>query len=204
VFIDELAKQNLIDKGIVTWTNFLNENPSYHFKHFHGNQILLNDDFITKLDSFLIPEEWNQSLFHVITEATHLAAFPSEKTAIPLLMKKPFLVFGCVGFHKLLVELGFKLYDEVVDYSFDDEPDLQLRAEKYVQSVSKLTALNLQDTYALLKPKIDFNYNRVLEIIKLKEFIPMIVKERLEEIKLTGPVMLVDSRFEMFMNECND
>jgi hypothetical protein len=204
VFIDELAKQNLIDKGIVTWTNFLNENPNYQFKHFHGNQILLNDDFITKLDSFLIPEEWNQSLFHVITEATHLAAILSEKTAIPLLMKKPFLVFGCVGFHKLLVDLGFKLYDEVVDYSFDDEPDLQLRAEKYVQSVSKLTTLNLQDTYTLLKPKIDFNYNRVLEIIKSKEFIPMTVKERLEEIKLTGPVMLVDSRFEMFMNECND
>lgn len=204
IFIDELAKNNLLDKGVVTWTNFLNENPNYNFKHFHGNQILLNDDFITKLDSFLLPPEWHESLFHVVTEATHEASFPSEKTAIPILMKKPFIVFSCIHYHKMLTDLGFQLYDEVIDYSFDSEPDIELRAEKFMKNVVKIAELDKVETYNLLRPKILYNYNRAIEIIKSKEFIPNIVKERVEEIKLTGHTLLVDSRFEMFMNDCND
>jgi hypothetical protein len=204
IFIDELAKNNLLDKGIVTWTNFLNENPNYNFNHFHGNQILLNDDFITKLDSFLLPPEWHESLFHVVTEATHEVVCISEKTTIPILMKKPFIVFSCVNYHKILVELGFQLYDEVIDYSFDSEPDMHLRAEKFMKNVVKITELDKVETYNLLRPKIMHNYNRAIEIIKSKDFIPNIVKERLAETKTTGHTLLVDSRFEMFMNDCND
>lgn len=204
ILIDEMAKNNLLDKGIVTWTNFLNENPNYEFKYFHGNQLLLNDDFITKLDSFLLPPEWHQSLFHVVTEATHEAAFPSEKTAIPILMKKPFIVFSCIDYHKMLTELGFQLYDEVIDYSFDSEPNIELRAEKYIQNVVKISMLNKVETYNLLRPKIIYNYNRAIEIIKSKDLIPQIVKERLEEVNQKGHTLMVDSRFEMFMNNCND
>lgn len=204
IFIDELAKNNLLDKGIVTWTNFLNENPNYKFNYFHGNQLLLDDDFINKLDSFLLPLEWHQSLFHVVTEATHEAAFPSEKTTIPILMKKPFIVFSCVDFHKMLSELGFKLYDEVIDYSFDSEPDIEIRAEKFVKNVINITTLDKQTTYDLLKPKLLYNYNRAIEIIKSKDLIPQIVKDRLNEANLKGHTLLVDGRFEMFMNNCND
>jgi hypothetical protein len=204
IFIDELAKNNLLDKGIVTWTNFLNENPDYKFNYFHGNQILLDDDFINKLDSFLLPIEWHQSLFHVVTEATHEAAFPSEKTTIPILMKKPFIVFSCVDFHKMLSDLGFKLYDEIIDYSFDSEPDIKIRAEKFMKNVVSITKLDIQTTYNLLKPKLLYNYNRAIEIIKSKDLIPQIVKERLNEANLKGHTLLVDGRFEMFMNNCND
>ena len=204
IFIDELAKNNLLDKGIVTWTNFLNENPDYKFNYFHGNQILLDDDFINKLDSFLLPIEWHQSLFHVVTEATHEAAFPSEKTTIPILMKKPFIVFSCVDFHKMLSDLGFKLYDEIIDYSFDSEPDIKIRAEKFMKNVVNITKLDIQTTYNLLKPKLLYNYNRAIEIIKSKDLIPQIVKDRLNEANLKGHTLLVDGRFEMFMNNCND
>jgi hypothetical protein len=204
IFIDELAKNNLLDKGIVTWTNFLNENANYKFNYFHGKQMLLDDDFINKLDSFLLPVEWHQSLFHVVTEATHEAAFPSEKTTIPILMKKPFIVFSCVDFHKMLTELGFKLYDEVIDYSFDSEPNIEIRAEKFTKNVSKIVELDKQATYNLLKPKLLYNYNRAIEIIKSKHLIPQIVKERLAEANLKDNTLLVDGRFEMFMNNCND
>lgn len=204
VFIDTLAKNNLLDKGVVTWTNFLNENPDYQFEYFHGNQILLNDDFINKLDSFLLPAEWHHSLFHVVTEANTESTFITEKTSIPILMKKPFIVFGCQGFHQALADLGFLLYDEVIDYSFDSEPDLKIRADKFTENILKISTLDKVATYELLKPKLMHNYNRAVEIIKSKEFIPNIILDRVAEILVSEKTLLVDSRFEMFLNDCCD
>jgi flagellar assembly factor FliW len=104
----------------------------------------------------------------------------------------------------MLSELGFQLYDEVIDYSFDSELDINLRAEKFIKNVINITKLDKQSTYNLLKPKLLYNYNRAIEIIKSKDLIPQLVKERLEEVKLKGHTLLIDSRFEMFMNNCND
>jgi hypothetical protein len=176
VFIDEMAKQDLIDKGIVTWVKHLNENINFPYKHFDNRQILLNDEFNKKLDSFLIPEEYNQSLFHVITEATHRAAFITEKTVIPTLLKKPYIVIGSMGYNRRLTELGFKLYDEIFDYSFDNESDIFKRTELFVNNVNRITSTNFHEAYTLLLPKIIHNYNRALEIINDKSLIPDVIK----------------------------
>lgn len=178
IFIDEMAKQNLIDKGIVTWVKHLNENRNYPYQYFDNKQLLLSDDFATKLDSFLLPKEFNQSLFHAVTEATHITDFISEKTAIPLFMKKPFFVLSAPYFHKSLTELGFVLYDEVIDYSFDSIEDLQLRTKHFVDNLQKVCDLNYIETYKLLYPKILHNYNRAIEITKDISLIPDIIKDK--------------------------
>ena len=203
VFIDELAKHNLIDKGIVTWVKHLNENPKYPYQHFDNRQLLLDDDFKTKLDSFLIPKEYNQSLFHVVVEATHKCAFLSEKTATPIFLKKPFFVLSAPGFHKHLVNLGFKLYDEIIDYSFDEIDDLHIRTEKFVSNIPKLLNLNLKETYELLRPKLEYNYNRAIEITKDVTYIPKLIQERYYDNKLRNTFpLLVDARYETFMKWC--
>lgn len=198
VFIDEMAKENLIDKGIVTWVKHLNENSNYPYKYFDNRQILLDDDFKTKLDSFLLPKEYNQSLFHVITEATHKTSFISEKTAIPLFMKKPFFVLSSRNFHKCLVNLGFKLYDEIIDYSFDNCVDLNDRTTLFVKNIHNILNLNLTETYKLLLPKIIHNYNRAMEIYKDKSFIPEIIKERVGV--MNESKLLNDLRYVTFLN----
>lgn len=203
IFIDEMAKHNLIDKGIVTWVKHLNENSDYPYKHFDNKQLLLEDDFKTKLDSFLIPKEYNQSLFHVVTEATHHAAFITEKTAIPLYLKKPFFVLASPGFYKHWTNLGFKLYDEIIDYSFDNIDNLYDRTERFVSNVPKLINLNLQEAYELLRPKLEFNYNRAIEITRNVNYIPKIIQERYYDNKEKNiKPMLVDYRYETFMNWC--
>lgn len=198
VFIDEMAKENLIDKGIVTWVKHLNENSNYPYKYFDNRQLLLDDDFKNKLDSFLIPIEYNQSLFHIVTEATHLSTFITEKTVIPTLLKKPYLVLGNKGFNKKLVELGFKLYDEVFDYSFDDIENIHERTELFVKNVHRTLNLNLPDTYRLLESKIEYNYNRVTEIIKDKNNIPDIIKQCVKENDTHHSVY---GRYERFLND---
>lgn len=204
VFIDEMAKHNLIDKGIVTWVKHLNENSNYPYQYFDNKQLLLDDEFNKKLDSFLIPKEYNQSLFHVVTEATHKSIFISEKTAIPLFLKKPFFVLAAPKFYAHLLDLGFKLYDEIIDYSFDEIDDLKLRTEKFVSNVPKLLKLDLKNTYELLRPKIEYNYERAISITKDSKYIPRIIQDRyFENEKNNNLPLMVDNRYKTFMEWCN-
>jgi hypothetical protein len=162
--------------------------------------MLLSDDFVTKLDSFLIPTEYNQSLFHVVTEATHKSNFITEKTMIPTLLKKPYIVLGKEGFNSKLVELGFQLYDEVFDYSFDSESDIFKRTEMFVNNVNKISKmdyLDLKSMYHTLLPKIIHNYNRAIEISKDHSYIPDTIKEC---VKVCDTGHSVYGRYLRFLN----
>lgn len=180
--VEELAKTGLIDKGVVTWHDFLGENPEYPFLHFdRSKKRILNDDFSTKLDSFLLPQEFHESFFHLITEATLNAHFITEKTVIPILLKKPFAVVSSPGFHKKLVELGFKLYDEIIDYSFDDEPDLNTRVSMLVSQLHKMCNNDTSAMFDTVREKLLYNYNRALEIIGDGSLIPSVIKDLTNE-----------------------
>ena len=181
MFIDELTKLNMLDKGAVSWIKHLNENKNYKFKYFDNQVRTFNDDFKTKLDSFLIPEEFHQSFFHVVTEATNHVVIISEKTVIPLLFKKPFISLSGQYFHKEMVELGFKLYDEIIDYSFDMEPDLQKRTVKFAANVPNIVNCDIEKTYELLKPKLEYNYQHAIDIMNDKTRLPKIMLERCRE-----------------------
>jgi hypothetical protein len=198
VFIDEMAKQDLLDKGVVTWVKHLNENSDFPYKHFDNRQLLLSDNFDKRLDSFLIPEEYNLSLFHVVTEATHKATFITEKTMIPTLLKKPYIVIGSQGYNSKLVELGFKLYDEIFDYSFDLEPDIFKRTELFVKNINKILTIDLVEAYKLIIPKIIYNYNHAFEIMKNKSFIPDVIKKCAADKGIDNMILI---RYERFLND---
>lgn len=176
--IEQLAKEQLIDKGVVTWHDFLGENPNYPFKHFdRTNKLILNDNFATELDSFIIPQEFHESFFHLVTEATTTVKFITEKTVTPLLLKKPFAAVAAPNFHAHLVSLGFELYDELIDYSFDSEPDLHKRVAMIVEQLKTILQLDLSTAYETIKDKAERNYNRALEIIYDATLIPDEIKQ---------------------------
>lgn len=163
--IDQMAKEDLLDKGVVSWHDFLHEADNFDFKYFDKRVIKLSDNFDTLLDSFLIPNEFHESLFHFVTECSYQTIMLSEKTAIPIMAKKPFICMGAVNYHKFLQDLGFELYDEIFDYSFDSVEDIEERATKFVKNMkiaSKLT--NFSKIYEMLKPKIQRNYDNFYRI----------------------------------------
>ena len=81
--------------------------------------------------------------------------------------------------------------------------NLKLRTEKFVFNIPKLLNLNLKDTYELLKPKIEYNYNRTMEIITDVNYIPKIIQDRyyLNKKQNQMPYM-ADTRYDMFMKWC--
>lgn len=184
--IDTLAKHNLVEKGIVTWHNFLGNSKNYNFKYYDKQIRKLPDDFDTKLDSFMLPDIYKECFLDVIGEATHNCPFVTEKTIKPLLLQKPFLALSCKHFHKHLQKLGFKLYDKIFDYSFDEVDDIHERAELLVQNVLRVIDKDYNELYALIKPELEFNMNHILTIKKSKSSVPNIIHEYVEDVKRQG------------------
>jgi len=186
--IDHLARNNLLDKGIVTWHRFPGQHPSpYQFKYYNDDIRLISDDFITKLDSFLIPNEYHQSFLHVVGEATTKVTCISEKTWLPILFKKPWVVMADQYFHQKLVDLGFELYDEIIDYSFDSYPDMENRAYAISENVKRICEeKSIYDLYKKIKPKADRNYENYMRILKDESYVPQIIKDRARYSKETN------------------
>lgn len=199
--IDHLAKYNLLDKGIVTWHKFSNTTNGYNFKYYDDSVRTIDDDFATKLDSFLIPKQWHESFFHLVGEATMHTHFISEKVIIPILLKKPFAAISKKGFNKRLLDLGFKLYDEIIDYSYDDYDDVADRADILCKSISNMHT-DYSQLYELLRPKIEYNYNRCVEIIKDKRYIPKLIIDHVASNEEKN--MATDPRYEHMLGMTND
>lgn len=199
--IDELAKRNLIEKGVVSWIAHLNENPNYPYKHFDRNKrIYLDDNFKTELDSFLIPKQFYESFLHIITEATTTVPIISEKVVKAILLKKPFLTLAGPNWNNTLRELGFKLYNEIFDYSYDTYLDLETRTSKLVDNIECVLNTNLGELYKILQPKIEFNFNRLNEIVSDENYIPFLIKKRLNFVKAKVIESIpVDSKYNQFI-----
>lgn len=203
--IDHLAKYNLIDRGVVTWHKFMNMYNGYKFNYYDNSTRTIDDDFSTKQDSFIIPKQWHESFLHVVGESTVHAHFITEKTIIPMLLKKPLVTISRQGFNKKLLELGFKLYDEIIDYSYDDKESLIDRADILCKSIANMPT-NYSQLYELLRPKIEYNYYRCLEIIHSKKYIPNIIFERVEQLE-KNPTLhrdFTDSRNVTIVKKCHD
>lgn len=200
--IDNLAKYNFLDKGIVTWNKFRECKEGYKLKYYDDSFRSVDDDFFNKQDSFIICKQYFNSLFHVVGESTNHVPFITEKTVNPILLKKPFVVLGCKGFNTKLKSLGFEFYDEVIDYSFDEIEDVELRGSILVKSLENLISeKNLYGLYQKLYPKIEHNYNLAMSIRQDIKFIPNFVQERIaylqqQNVKLNP----VESRWEYFIN----
>jgi len=203
--VDAISNAGLLSKGILSWHKFPDSHlPSlYDFKTFDDKIKLIGDQFETILDSFLITPEYHESFLHVIGEATTTVPFITEKTCLPILFKKPFIVMADPGFHKKLTDLGFELYDEIIDYSFDDEPDMDTRAKAIARNINNIRRQNLVELYDLIKDKAQRNYDNYMRIVSSSEYLPEIIKERLNLLKYKDKEFTTDGRYKTIADNCN-
>lgn len=131
----------------------------------------------TKLDVDLKP------FAQLISESQIDYFFLTEKTVKALLLKQPFLVYGSVGYHQKLKEMGFQLYDELFDYSFDSIEDSSIRGQLIIKEFEKISEVDTKEMYKILEPKVIHNLNKSIEIKDSyqdnKEIVDYI-KERIE------------------------
>lgn len=193
--VDLLAKYELFDHGAISWGHYVfdesgNRLPfdriSHKWDYWTPELVKLTEEDILHEGrgwGSQLPDEYFKSFMQLVTESTIFCSCISEKTVTALAMKKPFLVSGAMGFHKNLKKMGFALFDEIFDYSFDMVKDDTIRFELIAKNIKKLTRYSneeLAGLYNFLLPKIEHNYNMLNKIAKDYKQIPKIIGDLCE------------------------
>jgi len=176
IMMDMLAKHNILDKGVVIWREWCN---NYGFKHWQQEQ-LLRDQKDKFMYQEMLPIEYSISFAQLVPESDEQIFTLSEKTSMALYFNKPFLVAGCKGFHKILQNMGFALYDELFDYSFDEVEDITIRYDMIAQNFSRYanrSTNELKQIYASVFEKCVYNKKMAFKLATSKSNMPAIVDE---------------------------
>ena len=114
------------------------------------------------------PVEWWQSYIDLVQEnKVCVANYLSDKSCKPLYWKKIFLTIGGPGWYKHFQEMGFKLYDELFDYSFDSNPLFEERWKHIMKQCDKILEMDRDDIKQIekrLQPKMEYNAKRIREL----------------------------------------
>lgn len=202
VLMDLVAKHKLMHWAAISWHK---TQTDYQWKYWKPRLMQLSDRLFTQSkDLTKLPDEYYQSFAQLVSETRIDAMFLTEKTATPLFIGKPFLVASCANYHAFLESLGFKLYDEIFDYSFDSEPDMEKRFEMLLENFKRLIKMPLAELPKLkqqVQEKLDFNKQRAYDIVYDYNLYPDIAKELIDVYKKDGTqlnVILVDMYQKVF------
>jgi hypothetical protein len=113
-----------------------------------------------------LPLEYEQSFFELVCESnlTHGLSM-TEKTFKPIFYEKPFISIASKNYYRKLKELGFELYDEIFDYSFDDK-NLEIRINSILDQVKNILSFDknyCQKIINSISNKINHNKKTLLK-----------------------------------------
>jgi len=189
--IDLMAKYNLIDNNAISWQESKNPNErygpklisearGYQYKYWKPKILILDKQSDNIENYWLLPEEYNHSFCQLVVESTLEVPFISEKTCMPLFYMKPFMVASIEGYHQMLKRMGFELYTELFDYSFDSIQDTETRFEEIAKNLEKINLLSkseLVSLYNSVKDKLLYNKNHAVMLASKLEHQPEILTE---------------------------
>lgn len=90
--------------------------------------------------------------------------FISEKTFTCFSLLQIPIIIGNPGSIKWLKEQGFYTFDNVIDNSYDEEPNPDLRIQKAISELEKLKTYNPQDLYLENEKHLKFNRNHLVKL----------------------------------------
>jgi len=117
---------------------------------------------ITTNISNIVPIDiYNNTCYSIITETSITSdyVFLTEKTAKPLVAKRLFVMFAGPGYLAHLRRLGFQTFSDVIDESYDLEPDNTTRWQMAFDQVEYLCSRPQQMILEKIRPVLEHNYN---------------------------------------------
>jgi nucleoside-diphosphate-sugar epimerase len=115
-------------------------------------------------------EDYIGTFISIVTESLtdKETLFLSEKIWKPLALGHPFMVLGNKGTLKYLKSLGFMTFDKWFDESYDDEPEMNIRAEIIANEIEKYKLKTKEDLINIREQMRDIclhNKNLFLKIV---------------------------------------
>jgi len=164
--INELYVENLLDNGYVSWKgnrDIVTRAP-IQVHDWKIEEKKLSFDFKEDVSSIEVPKEYFKAAIDLIPETSIKYIFFTEKLVRALMYKKVFLVYGACNYHHTLEKYGFKMYRELIDYSFDKEPDDRKRAKMLIEQIKKIDNLEYSEIYNICKSNIEHNFFTLINI----------------------------------------
>ena len=121
---------------------------------------------------------YQQSFLHVVTETVfnYPMFFPSEKTAKPLLNKRPFVMVGPPGSLKNLKSIGFKTFSDFWSEDYDTIADPELRIMAIVDIIEWVCAQSVDDLQSLcvrMKDVLNYNFTYYVNEFEISQLIKL-------------------------------
>lgn len=134
-----------------------------HIRYKHSKNIYNLEDKLT------------QSFLHIVSETMSTSYYPfvTEKFLYSIVTRGLFLSYAQPGWHKHIERYyGFKLYDTIFDYSFDEIQNPVKRLVRLFEMVSKFSTLSVddwKDLYHMEQDNIEYNYDHYFSRNYLKQ-----------------------------------
>lgn len=175
--IDFLCREKLLKKdAIISWHDKDSEVENYKFRYWKQKKLTLSDNFSKRQDQHCLPSEFDKVFLNLIAESTVEGIFVTEKTYHSILASKPFVCLAAPGFHRFLKKQGFEMFEEIINYEFDVEIDLDKRIMMIVDQLKELKKQDYNELYRKIKPKLEYNKQKALQIVRNQEGVPRIAR----------------------------
>jgi len=173
--VDKLFENGLNEYGKISWnilTKVYYKDNGYNFKNWNESIMKIDNfdylmgevtDDLLKTDTFM----------SLVSESTDDIFFVTEKTFKSILIGQIFYCIGSKGQNLKLKQFGFKLYDDLFDYTFDMKDSLEERVDGAIKNIKNLIGKDLYELHTKVQHVIEFNKNRALEIVKDDPYIPV-------------------------------
>ena len=173
--IDYLYKNELFGDGYISLNNPTNRDFTGELKYWKNpkKMILDGDSYIpgdyNRGKKLNLPIEFYKGFFHIVMETTVNHLDISEKTFQPILRKKPFFIFGCPGINHVMLDYGFKPYENIIDYDIDFIKDTETKCQKICDTIKNID-IRMAGNTSLLNT-IEFNYNHLINLYRNEIYI---------------------------------
>lgn len=145
--INQKEKQEFIDKITSPFERCMLEQDEYHHS----------------ISTSFHPEHlYADSCISIVTESIHStrSALITEKIIQPIANAHPVIVNGGQYYNKTLTEqLGFELFTEMFDYSFDNEANIFARTESLARQLKNFDRSTYLDNFKTVIDKVQYNKN---------------------------------------------
>jgi hypothetical protein len=164
LMFNELNNNEKLKGKSITTLRAENENYYYDIKNWYNQKL--------GSGAHLNIEAHMNCFLNIVTETlfNNESIFLTEKTYKPIYMCQPFIIFGNPHSLKKLKELGYKTFNKWWDESYDNEMDVNVRFQKIVIILEKITEWDMDKCFEIKKEMEEtliHNYKKMFDTTEI-------------------------------------
>jgi hypothetical protein len=124
-------------------------------------------------EAYIKPEPYIDTYFSIVTETVFFGSdsFRTEKIWKPIIMGHPWICIANLGFYADLRNMGFQTFEKIIDETFDQIADPQLRIERISVIIKDICNSNMPEFLSKCHSICKYNQQHMLEHLPhVKEF----------------------------------